>query len=145
MSIIHKRTSSRRNSFAGASCLYGFGDLGKWQRRIRPPPGGTSMEWECAAGTRSLSEDSLLEASIPCKINVRTSASCCSATQPAQTVPPGEDNSDRCSMFSRIRIPLQTQKRRSAAFPKWGLAGGGALNEKVGAEAELVNFRPARR
>ena len=48
------------------------------------------------------------------------------------------------TMSLRTCILLQTQKRQSGAFPERGLVGGCALNEKVGAEAELVNFRPAR-
>lgn len=49
---------------------------------------GTSTEWECAAGIRSLCDDSLLADSMRRKFNGQTSPSRCSATPPVQAVPP---------------------------------------------------------
>ena len=52
------------------------------------PLGGNTTRWECAAGTRKLSEDFHPEASVPSKLNLQTCASRCGATQPLQAVPP---------------------------------------------------------
>jgi len=68
--------------------------------------GGTSPEYECAAGTRSLSEDSRLEASIPPEFNVQTFATCCSATQPMQPVHPAELKDSQISLSDARSISV---------------------------------------
>ena len=40
-------------------------------------------------------------------------------------------------------LPRQAQKLRRGAFPERGIARGAAFGDEVGAEAELVDFRPA--
>lgn len=46
---------------------------------------------------------------------------------------------------SRALMPYQTKEVRGSALPDWDLVGGDALGGEVGAEAQLVHFRPARR
>ncbi len=49
--------------------------------------GGNTTRWECAAGTRKLSEDSHPGARVSSKLNLQTYASRCGATQPLHAVP----------------------------------------------------------